>query len=103
MFTRYTFSAGPAPPRPPTDSYAVIEIGESFIPVYAWMAARVVAQLQRFWTPRWITFRDITGAVFTVRSKDIRSVASSSPKTRAMARAFYRARAQEQEEDPSWE
>ena len=103
MFSRIDSSSMRGPPRAPTDAYAVIETHREFIPVYAWMGERVARQLRRLWAPRWITFRDVTGAEYTMRAKDIRAVSTSSPKTRAMARAFHRARQREQDEDTSCE
>jgi len=88
-----------APPREGPEAYAVIEVGSQLIPVYAWMGARVASKLQRFWTPRWITFRDIAGASFTVRSSSIAAVWETTPATRAKTRAFYRAREREYDED----
>jgi hypothetical protein len=88
-----------APPTEPPETYAVIELEHAAIPVYGWMAARVSAQLQRVWTPRWIAFRDIAGAPYLVRSRSIRAVMSSTPRTRALVRAFYRARDREREQD----
>jgi hypothetical protein len=88
-----------APPTEPPDTFAVIEMGEQSIPVYAWMGARVAAQLQRVWTPRWIAFRDIAGAPYLVRSRCIDAVVTTTPKTRALVRAFYRARERERERD----
>jgi len=92
-----------APPKDPPDTYAMIETVDRSIPVYAWVGERVAAELQKFWTPRWITFRDIAGATHTVRSKYIRAVTGTSPKARAMARAFWRARDRERDEDSPWE
>lgn len=88
-----------APPKEPPDSYAVIELDAMSIPVYGWMGARVSAQLQRVWTPRWIAFRDISGAPYLVRAQSIRAVLGSTPQTRALVRAFYRARDRERELD----
>ncbi|MBX3174686.1 MAG: hypothetical protein KF709_09755 [Gemmatimonadaceae bacterium] len=103
MVNRITNTYERGPPRAPVDTYAVIETCNEYVPVYGWMAARVITQLQRLWTPRWITFRDIAGTVYTVRSKDIRVVRTSSPKTRAMVRAFYKALDEEREKDSPWE
>lgn len=91
-----------APPQGPPDTYALIETVTESIPVYGWMGARVAAQLQRFWPPRWISFRDVMGSAYTVRASHIRAVTTSSPKIRAAVRAFYRAREREREEDSSW-
>lgn len=103
MFNRITQQIQRAPPKGPPDTYALIETVDAMIPVYAWVGARVAAELQRFWTPRWITFRDVAGAQYTVRSKCIRAVVGSSPKVRATVRAFYRDRERERDEDASWE
>ncbi len=99
MLNRITQYIQRAPPRGGPETYAVIEVGGQLIPVYAWMGARVARQLQRLWTPRWITFRDVAGASFTVRSSRISAVWETTPLTRAKARAFYRARDREYDED----
>lgn len=89
-----------APPRPPPEQYALIEVGALFVPVYPWMGARVSAQLRRrFWSPRWITFRDIAGAEYTVRASHVIAVWTTSPEIRRKIRAFYRARDDEAEQD----
>lgn len=99
MLNRITQYIQRAPPEGRPDRYAVIEVDRQAIPVYAWMGARVAKQLQRFWTPRWISFVDVSGAAYTVRSSRIVAVWETTPATRARARAFYRARDREYEED----
>ncbi len=102
MINRISEHIQRAPPKGPPDTYALVETHTQLIPVYGWVGELVSTQLRKFWTPRWITFRDIAGASYTVRSREIRSVMSTSPEVRATVRAFYRARDREHEEDQPW-
>lgn len=102
MINRISEHIQRAQPKGPPDTYALVETYTQLIPVYAWVGDLVSAQLRKFWTPRWITFRDIAGASYTVRAREIRSVMGTSPEVRATVRAFYRARDREHDDDASW-
>jgi hypothetical protein len=67
--------------------------------VYVWVGERVKAQLTRLWVPRWISFRDVAGAPYTVRATHITAVRVTSAEIRRKVRAFYRARDEEYEQD----
>jgi hypothetical protein len=92
----------PRSPDPPArEEYFVIEIRDESIPVLAFVARRVMAELQEPEAPFWITFRDVLGATHHVRADDIHIVRESSPRIRARMRAFWRARKREADEDES--
>ncbi len=98
------FACAPDPPEPPA-SYHIIETRTEAIAVPAAEAQRVRKALDRFWKPRWVTFRDITGAEHVLRATAIHLISASSPATRAATREFNRALAREHERDedaPSW-
>lgn len=94
--TRY-FARAPDPAPP--EQYYLIETLSEFIPVPAAEGERVRAAVQRFWPPRWVAFRDISGAPYTIRTAMVRSVRRSTAESRARVRAFYRARDREAEPD----
>lgn len=89
-----------APPKPPPDTYAIIVTSVEGVPVYGWVADRIARQVQRTIPPRWVTFRDIAGGAYTVRSSHIVEIATSSPAIRAAVRAFYAALEREREMPP---
>lgn len=96
------FACAPDPPGPPA-SYHIIETRAEAIAVPAAEAQRVRKEIDRFWKPRWVTFRDIAGAEHVLRATAIHLISESSPATRAGTREFNRAREREYDEDaPSW-
>ena len=65
-------------------------------------AAWIVAQLDRRFRPRWITFEDLFNALVRVRTKDVECLYDSSPSIRARRRVFDRAMDREEDENPDW-
>ncbi|MBK6487341.1 MAG: hypothetical protein IPF98_10825 [Gemmatimonadetes bacterium] len=44
--------------------------------------ARLVARLDRWWTPRWVTFVDLHGSLVRVRTSAIREIFDTGPVSR---------------------
>jgi len=66
--------------------------------------ARIVeAQLERWWQPRWIRFRDLFGSELRVRPGDITQVQECTAEQRKKYRAFERAREKEKKAERRWE
>lgn len=88
----------PEEEKPAEDYWEIHGDCESFY-VSRETAARVLRQLERRWTPRWIRFTDLYGATVRVRSARIQYVQECTQEQRAAERAFHRARRQEHKAD----
>jgi hypothetical protein len=67
-------------------------------------AQRIARELERWLTPRWVTFVDLSGSRVRIRGRDVRSSCASTGLQRERDRAFQRARMLEDEADaPPWE
>jgi hypothetical protein len=97
----------PDEPRPPDDYYEIEARFETFYVSRA-EGERVLRLLRRIWVPRWITFTALSSAQVRIRSRLIESVQECRAAQRVAARAFHRARRQEEKaerrpwEDDDW-
>ena len=63
------------------------------------VAGCIRAQLDRWVTPKWITFHDRVGSLVRVRSSHIRSIVECTTEQRAADRRLDRAREEEEKAD----
>jgi hypothetical protein len=85
--------------RQPEDDYFVVAyVFEDFY-VTREVAERIVRELDAPTPPRWIRFTDVHGSYVTVRSQRIDHVREWTAGQRQSARAFRRAREQEEKTD----
>jgi len=107
MINRLKLRPEPDDPPPAEDYYEVDTACELFY-VNADVAEWLVACMRRRWPPRWITFTDLDGSTVTIRSRLVRCLRERTGSQRAAARAFRRARRQEDKaerrpwEDDEW-
>lgn len=85
--------------RPPEDDFYVVAYEYDEFYVTREVANRVLRELEARKPPRWIRFTDIYGSVVSVRSQRIDHVREWTVAQRASARAFRRARRQEEKAD----
>jgi len=67
--------------------------------VSAATAREVARRIGGWWTPRWVTFLDVSGSRIRMRTQDIRGIHESTELQRARVRAFQRARLREDNAD----
>lgn len=67
--------------------------------VTAQVAGEVARRLERWWTPRWITFVDVAGAPVRLRGREIQAIYESTQLQRSRERSFHRARRLEEKAD----
>ena len=66
-------------------------------------AHRIMRLLGRWWAPRWLAFADRAGSQVRVRRADVRTLAESTPTTRAADRRLELAlEVEEREQRPPW-
>jgi hypothetical protein len=85
---------------PRCDDFFIVsgEFGRVFVTREA--ARRLRTTLTRMFVPRWTSFRDITEALFTVRTAHVHTIVESTFAQRNASRQFWRAREKEEEENP---
>jgi hypothetical protein len=98
MMNRITqyLNSGPAPASP-TD-YWWIETRQDVYVVSRGTARAIERRLDGPVLPRWIVFRDLTGARHRILASAVRSVSESTAAQRQAARAFQRALREEKED-----
>lgn len=67
--------------------------------VSAETAGKLGGRLDGWWTPRWITFVDISGSRVRLRARDVHGIYESTELQRTRDRSFHRARRQEEKAD----
>lgn len=82
--------------------YWGVRTSNAFFFVSAETAAHLMVQLHRRWRPRWLVFRDLSGALITIRSRSVEFIGESSAEQRAYDRALMKALAEESEEPRPW-
>ncbi len=84
---------------PRRDDFFIVsgEFGRVFVTREA--ARRLRTTLNRVLVPRWTSFRDITDALFTVRTAHVNTIVESTFVQRAASRQFWRDREKEEEEN----
>lgn len=85
--------------RPPEEDFYVIAYEYDEFYVTRDVAARVLSELGARRPPRWIRFTDVHGSEVSVRSQKIDHVREWTVAQRDSARAFRRARRQEEKAD----
>lgn len=88
----------PDEPELANDYYEIETHYDSF-PVAAETAAEVEQALEGVPTPRWVVFRDVTGARHRVYVAHIYRISECTAAQRASRREFWRARKEENERD----
>lgn len=83
----------------PAGDYWIVYGDGIYVYVTAETAVRVARSLERWWTPRWITFVDLTGSRIRVRTSTLQGVLECTALQRAATREFERAQRLEQKAD----
>src|SRR5919108_5526123 len=88
------------PPEPEReDDFFEIETDQDLFAVSRETAVEVERRLDQLPPPRWIAFRDLTGARHRVLAARVYRVSECTASQRAARRAFYRARRLEDKAD----
>ena len=86
-------------PRMPEGDYWVVETRTAYLIVSADTARAIERSLARLWRPRWLVFRDWTGARRRLRTDVVECVFECTARQRATRRAFDRDRCREEKAD----
>ena len=88
---------------PRAGTYWELRTEKSWFHIDARTAQRVQRLMRRWWAPRWLAFADLSGSQVRIRRADVRSLAESTPTTRAAERRLEIAlEAEEREQRPPW-
>lgn len=79
--------------------YWVVETRTAYLIVSADTARAIERSLARLWRPRWLVFRDWTGARRRLRTDVVECVFECTARQRATRRAFDRDRCREEKAD----
>jgi hypothetical protein len=95
------FDQTPEPER--QDDFFVIETRWDSFAVTREVAAEVAHQLDQTPYPRWVVFRDLTGAGHRILLGHVYRISESTAVQRSAQRAFHRARHEEEKAERPWD